>query len=144
MRAKSETMRPPRNPGIDVVRGVSTLLVVIHHTALRIPLTKTGLAAILPHRLLATLNWSGGDAVTMFFTVSGFLIANHAIARWGSLGTIDARAFARRFGRIAPCLLALIGILSLLDLLHVPNATITRPDQSLPRAILAAVFMHLN
>ena len=29
-----------RNPGIDLLRGLSIVLVVIHHTAIRIPLDR--------------------------------------------------------------------------------------------------------
>ena len=55
--------------------------------------------------------------VNVFFILSGFLITNHALLRWGALARIDARAFyARRFARIVPCLLALVVVLSALDL----------------------------
>ena len=30
----------PRNPGIDVLRGLSIVLVILHHLALRIPLKR--------------------------------------------------------------------------------------------------------
>ena len=134
-----------RNPGIDLVRGVSIILVVIHHTALRIPLAKTGLAAILPRRLLTGLSWDGYEAVFVFFVVSGFLIAGNALTRWGALARLDPRAFyARRAARILPCLLALLATLCLLHLLHTPNYVITGPDQSLPGALLAALTLHLN
>ena len=101
-----------RNPGIDALRGLSILLVVVHHLALRIPLRKTALADVLPDRLLAALNWNGWSAVFVFFVVSGFLIAGHAIARWGALPRPDLRAFyVRRAARILPLLLALLVVL---------------------------------
>ena len=37
-----------RNHGIDLLRGLSILLVVLHHTGLRIPLKKTLLGACCP------------------------------------------------------------------------------------------------
>jgi peptidoglycan/LPS O-acetylase OafA/YrhL len=43
-----------------------------------------------------------------------------------------------------PCLLLLLGALSLLHLLGTPNYTIDRPGQSLPRALLAVLGLHLN
>lgn len=134
-----------RNPGIDLLRGISILLVLTHHLALRIPLARTGLAAVLPHRLLSALSWSGGNAVTMFFTISGFLIAGHVIERRGSLGRIDAPAFyRRRLRRIAPLLAVLLAVLAALHLLHVPNYTILRPTQSLAGALISALTMWLN
>ena len=134
-----------RNPGIDLLRGLSILLVVIHHIGLRIPLKKTVLGGFVPHRLLSALNYNGYEAVFVFFTISGFLIAGHALRRWGSLDRIDFRAFyARRFARIMPCLLALVAVLSALHLLGVDDYVIHRANQSLPRAIFAALGLHLN
>jgi peptidoglycan/LPS O-acetylase OafA/YrhL len=136
---------PTRNPGIDLIRGVSILLVILHHTALRIPLAKTALAQLLPTPLLNALSYDGYEAVFVFFVVSGFLITRNTITSWNPLSHLNPRAFyAKRAARILPCLLALVAALSLLDLLQIPDYTITRPDQSLPRAILAALAFHLN
>jgi peptidoglycan/LPS O-acetylase OafA/YrhL len=134
-----------RNPGIDLLRGLAIVLVVFNHIGLRIPLKKTVLADVLPTWLLSRLNYNGYEAVFVFFVISGFLIAGNALRRWGSLERIDMRAFyARRFARIVPCLLALVVVLSVLHLLAVPDYTITRAGQSLPRAIVAALGLHLN
>lgn len=134
-----------RNAGIDLVRGISVILVVIHHTSLRIPLTKTSLSAILPERLLVAVSSDGYEAVFVFFVISGFLITTNSIKRWPSLAHLDPSAFyVRRMARILPCLLVIIAVLALLDLGGVPNYVITRSDQSLPRAILAAFGFHLN
>ncbi|WP_266156712.1 acyltransferase family protein, partial [Dyella silvatica] len=58
---------------------------------------------------------------------------------------IDMRAFyARRFARIVPCLLAIVAVLSLMHLLGVTDYVIKRDGQSLPRAIFAALGLHLN
>ncbi|MFC7301492.1 acyltransferase family protein [Cognatiluteimonas weifangensis] len=135
----------PRNPGIDALRGLSILLVVLHHLALRIPLKQTALADFVPGRLLAALSWNGYSAVFVFFVISGFLIATHALGRWGALARIDARAFyLRRAARILPLLLALLAVLSVLHLAGTPDYVIAGAQQSLGRALLAALGLHLN
>ena len=137
--------RDERNPGIDLLRGISILLVVLHHTGLRIPLKHTALAGFLPRWLLDGLNYNGYEAVFVFFVISGFLITGNTLRRWGSLDRIDIKAFyARRFARIMPCLLLLVLVLSGLHLLGVDDYVINRAGQSLPRAIVAALGLHLN
>ena len=120
-------------------------MVVIHHTSLRIPLIKTSLSAILPKRFLVGLSANGYEAVFVFFVVSGFLITTNSIKRWTSLALLDPKAFyVRRAARILPCLLVLVAVLALLDMGGISTYVITQTDQSLPRAILAAVGFHLN
>ncbi|NPD67248.1 acyltransferase [Lichenicola cladoniae] len=146
------SFRPPgtdhpagRNVGIDLIRGISIVLVVIHHTSLRIPVMQTSLSAILPKRFLIGLSSDGYEAVFVFFVVSGFLIATNSIRRWTSLARLDPRIFyIRRAARILPCLVLLVAVLASLDPSGVSNYVITRADQSLPRAILAAFAFHLN
>jgi len=135
----------PRNSGIDLLRGLSILLVVLHHIGLRIPLRKTDVGAFLPKWFLNGLNYNGYESVFVFFTISGFLIAGNALQRWGSLERIDFRGFyARRFARIVPCLLALVIVLSALHLLGFEDYLIKHANQSLSRAIFAALGLHLN
>jgi peptidoglycan/LPS O-acetylase OafA/YrhL len=135
----------PRNPGIDLLRGLSILLVVLHHLGLRLPLKASVLGDVLPKRLLAALNWNGYEAVFVFFVISGFLIAGHSIRRWGSLARIDPVAFYRRRGaRILPCLVLLIGVLSLLHVSGAADYVITRDGQSLGGAALSVAGLYLN
>ncbi len=134
-----------RNSGIDLLRGLSILLVIVHHIGLRIPLQKTELAAFVPERLLDALNYNGYESVFVFFTISGFLIAGHALRRWGGLDRIDFKAFyARRFARIVPCLLLLVFVLSVLHLIGFEDYLIVHANQSLPGAIGAALGLYLN
>lgn len=134
-----------RNAGIDLVRGLAVLLVVSHHIGLRLPLKQSVLAHWLPIRFLNSINYNGSEAVFVFFVISGFLITNISLQRWGSLYQIDIKAFyLRRFARIMPCLLLLIIVLSVMHLFSIKYYTIVKPTQSLGGAIFSALTMHLN
>jgi peptidoglycan/LPS O-acetylase OafA/YrhL len=145
MESQNTSRSEDRNDGIDALRGVSILLVILNHVGIRLPLKKTVLAAFVPAQILNDLNYNGYEAVFIFFVISGFLITRGAQERWGSLRTISLSDFyVRRGSRILPCLLALVGILSLLHLLALPDYTIKHANQSLPQAIFAALGLYLN
>jgi peptidoglycan/LPS O-acetylase OafA/YrhL len=136
---------PHRLPGVDALRGLSILLVVLHHVGLRIPLDRSPLVAGWPEPLVQMITGRGYEAVFIFFAVSGFLIASHTLQRWGSLAAIDVRAFyRRRAARILPCLLLLVAVLAALALLRVPHYAIERSDQSIGRAVVAALGFRIN
>lgn len=134
-----------RNAGIDLLRGVAILLVVLNHVGIRIPLSKTLLADWLPKTFLRDLNYNGYEAVFVFFVISGFLITRRAFEHWGGLRAISLREFyVRRGARILPALLALVAVLAVLHLAGAANYVITRPQQSLGGAIAAALGLYIN
>lgn len=134
-----------RNAGIDLLRGIAILLVVLHHIALRISLRKGALAEFLPKWLLNAIMFNGYEAVMMFFVISGFLITTNTLTRWGSVDRVVVRDFyVRRAARILPCLLALIGVLSVLHLAGVQDYAISRPGQTLSGAVTSALGLYLN
>jgi peptidoglycan/LPS O-acetylase OafA/YrhL len=135
----------PRNSGIDTLRGLSILLVVMHHIGIRVPLSQTLLARALPRWLLDGLNFNGAEAVVIFFVISGFLITRRSQQRWGDLRAISLGGFYRlRMSRIVPLLLLVVAVLSLFHLLGVPRFVIDAPGQSLGGAIASALGLYLN
>ncbi len=134
-----------RNPGIDLLRGISIVLVILNHLGLRIRLMNGVLADFVPRQVLTDLTFNGSEAVFIFFVISGFLIATNSLQRWGRLGAIDARTFyVRRAARIIPCLVTLVGILAVLHLARVPDYVIRGPHQSLGQAVASAFGLYLN
>jgi len=134
-----------RNRGIDALRGLSIVLVVMHHVGIRIPLAKTWLGEALPKWLLDGINWNGAEGVVVFFVISGFLITRRSQLRWGSLAQLSLVGFYRfRATRILPVLLLVVALLSLCHVLGVPKYVIDKPDQSLAGAIWAALGLHVN
>ncbi|KFL92174.1 acyltransferase 3 [Acetobacter malorum] len=145
----SAPLSPPkahqRNAGIDVLRGLAVVLVILNHVAIRLPLTNTSLADFLSYGVLRFITHQGYHSVFAFFVVSGFLITSGIIRRWGSLRQSQLPSFyARRFARIVPCLLVLLSILVVLDIMGVQGFVIDRPDQSLTAALYSALGMYLN
>ncbi len=142
-----EPHSPARNGAIDVLRGVSILLVILHHFALpfRLPLGPSAVGEVLGRRVVGLLSYSGYAAVYAFFVISGFLIARRALERYGNLRAIDRRSFyVQRASRILPLLLALMLVLSVLHWAGVPGFVIDKPGQSLGGAWFSALGLHLN
>jgi peptidoglycan/LPS O-acetylase OafA/YrhL len=134
-----------RLAGVDVLRGASVLLVVLHHINLRFLLNHFPVQGALPARVAHVLFWSGYYAVVAFFVISGFLITGLSLRRWGSLGSVRTGSFYRmRFARIAPCLLLLLVILTALHLAGAADFVIRPERASLGRALAAALTFHVN
>lgn len=134
-----------RFDGIDLLRGVSIIGVVLLHIALRMQFSDHSLWPLMPRWFYHLVFQNGNNGVTVFFAVSGFLITLTSLQRFGSLGQMRIGAFYRiRFARIAPLLILVVAILSALHLANVQGFHIRPERGSLPRAILAAFTFHLN
>jgi peptidoglycan/LPS O-acetylase OafA/YrhL len=134
-----------RVPAIDVLRGLCIIAVVLHHINLRIVFKNSAFGAMLSPAVNRVLFWNGAYGVSVFFVISGFLITTWSLKRWGAPAQINLRQFYRmRFARIMPCLLALLGLLSILHLTGRYGFVINPQRTTLPRALLAALTFHVN
>lgn len=107
----------PRDGRIDMLRGVSILLVLFHHFNIAYPLKDTVLAGVLGWPAVQAVARNGNYGVTMFFVVSGFLITSNALGRWGSLDRIVlADFYAQRAARILPTLFLMLLLVDALAL----------------------------
>jgi peptidoglycan/LPS O-acetylase OafA/YrhL len=81
-----------RLQGLDLLRAVAILLVLVHH----MPRATGGPALVLSaHRLLVTGGWVGVD---LFFVLSGFLVSSLLFEEEDTLGAISFRRFFLRRG----------------------------------------------
>lgn len=143
--SKAEDLSRSRLAGVDVLRGLCILSVVLHHIHLRFTLGKYPVNNVLPETLNQVLFWSGLYAVIAFFVISGFLITGLSIRRWGALGGVHIGGFYRmRAARILPCLLLVLAVLSVLHFLDVPGAKMYPERASLGRSLVAALTFHMN
>jgi peptidoglycan/LPS O-acetylase OafA/YrhL len=111
----------PRVPRIDALRGVSILLVLLHHFNIAYVLRDTAIARTLGWDAVHAVVRNGNYGVTMFFVISGYLITSNAQRRWGRLSAIDIRTFyVLRIARIVPCLLLLLVLVNGLAAAGVP------------------------
>jgi peptidoglycan/LPS O-acetylase OafA/YrhL len=133
------------NNGIDTLRGLSILSVILLHLNIRVPFSQTYFGSLIPLPVYKILFWSGYYGVCVFFVVSGFLITTTTMKRWNSLPDISAGGFYfMRFARIMPLLFFLIIILSLLHLAGLEGFVINPQHTSLGHAVFAALTFHIN
>lgn len=105
-----------RNNKIDLLRGISILLVLLHHFNIPYKLHDTFLGIQIFGESLSTLIARNGNyGVTLFFVISGFLITQHTLQRSGTLAQIKLKDFyIRRIARIMPCLVLLVALVTAL------------------------------
>ncbi|HKO46382.1 MAG TPA: acyltransferase [Polyangiaceae bacterium] len=134
-----------RNAAIDLLRAWAVLAVVALHLNIRVPFNGCALGRSLPKPLYAFLFWSGYPAVIVFFVVSGFLITNMTVERWGALERCDLPRFYRlRFARLFPALALFVVVQSGLQSANVQGFFDLQPSASLPRTWFAVATFHLN
>jgi peptidoglycan/LPS O-acetylase OafA/YrhL len=134
-----------RLDGVDVLRGLAILFVVLNHVHMRLAIAGIPYAANISKPLIASLVWNGQFGVQIFFAVSGFLITSTALRRWGPLSNISLRDFyLLRFARIAPMLVALLVVLSALHYANVSPFVVSEKTGGIGRALLAALTLHVN
>lgn len=134
-----------RLPGVDVLRGLAAMLVVLHHIHIRFRINGYTVPLFLPDGAAKVLLWTGYYAVICFFVISGFLITRLSLRRWGDLERVSPAAFyGLRAARILPCLLLVLAATSLLHLAGVRPFMIRPEVASLGRALIAALGFHVN
>ncbi len=131
-----------------MLRGVSILLVLLHHFSIAYSLRDTALSRWLGWPVVHAVARNGNYAVIMFFTISGFLITGNALRRWGSLAGVDAgRFYALRAARILPCVALLVAVVTVLGLSGVAmfsNVPEQGPPVSFRVVDLAALTFWMN
>lgn len=134
-----------RLDGVDTLRGLSILGVIVLHIWIRFAEAHIRIGRDWPRPLQHFVFFNGGNGVTMFFAISGFLITLTSLRRFGSLADLKPLVFYRiRFARIMPTLLLLLSVLSVLHLAHVDGYVINAKHFTLVRALVAALTFHLN
>src|SRR5258707_11878708 len=98
----------PRFDGVDVLRGLSILSVILLHTWIRMHFPGSLVNQVMRGQLAHLLLRNGDNGVTVFFAVSGFLITLTSLRRFGSLGRAQpGEVYRIRFLCIAPLFLLL-------------------------------------
>jgi peptidoglycan/LPS O-acetylase OafA/YrhL len=134
-----------RLDGVDLLRGLAILLVLLNHVNMRLVIEHVPYTAGIPRPLVHAVVWNGQFGVQIFFAISGFLITSITLKRWGALPKIKLRDFyLLRLARIGPLLLALLAVLSVLHFVGLEDFHVSAKTGGLGRALLAALTFHVN
>lgn len=71
-----------RNDGIDALRGLSIISVILLHLYIRVPLDLIFIDQAVSISITNILFRSGYYGVIVFFVISGFLITTTSLKRW--------------------------------------------------------------
>jgi peptidoglycan/LPS O-acetylase OafA/YrhL len=134
-----------RIDGIDLLRGLSIVLVLMNHVNMRLLFAHVPYTRGLPSQLVDSLVSNGQFGVQIFFAVSGYLITSTSLRRWRDPAALSVRDFyLLRFARIAPLMLLLLAVLCVLHLAGVGSYVVSSKTGGLGRALLAALTFHIN
>ncbi|QHS52694.1 acyltransferase [Edaphobacter sp. 12200R-103] len=134
-----------RVDGIDLLRGLSIFLVLMNHVNMRLLSAHVPYTKGMPPQMAATLVWSGQYGVQIFFAVSGFLITSTSMRRWRFPGGVSLKEFyTLRVARIAPLMLLLLAVLSVLHLSGVHGYVVSEKVGGLKAALAAALTFRIN
>src|ERR1700755_1438334 len=134
-----------RVDGIDLLRGLAIFFVLMNHVNMQLLFAHVPYTRGFPKQLASSLVWNGQQGVQIFFAVSGFLITSTSLRRWKSLAQVSVADFYRlRFARIAPRLVGLLAILTVLHQAHVRHFVVRPETGGLGRALVAALTFHVN
>ncbi len=115
-------MGEQRSARIDLLRGIAVLVVLLLHYSLTYRLPDSLLGDLVGPKTIARTVMNGNYGVTIFFTISGFLITSNSLRRYGSLDRVDIRAFyLMRAARILPPLLLALAAILAFGLLGLPS-----------------------
>jgi peptidoglycan/LPS O-acetylase OafA/YrhL len=102
-----ERWRLGYRPALDGIRGIAILMVVLYHARIA----------------SAELHWYGSNGVSIFFTLSGFLITRLLVEERLELGGISLRGFyARRALRLLPAFGVMVALTAMVGLASVSEA----------------------
>ena len=147
--AASALTSPRRNwtrlDGVDILRGLAILFVVLNHVHMRLLIAHIPYVSDRAKPLIAPLVWNAQFGVQIFFAVSGFLITSTALRRWRTLSNVSLLGFyLLRFARIAPMLLSLLVVLTVLHYANIAPYVVSRKTGGIGRVLLAALTLHVN